>query len=738
MMRMMKTTMSMPTVRVAPRPRIFGGRRQCNPGCHGADLMLRSSERVVKASYHHTTQINFCSGGPTLGASKISPAREFHSAIRSSHTALPGRGPGACFPRCMANTADTCRTISSANSTATSSSSSSSTPRLKVNRHVTTTSAPASGSYPAEPGAPPPGVYFQGAALCGEHRTGTTSSCGAEGTGSSTTSPPAFTFPTAGGLFDEQESAGAAPAVGLAKAFIYHGGKTSGADSNALNLNGILDHFAAGNDPVFTVQNSFLGQLRKRSSSQYLWLSLHSAGGNGTYWAYFLRTGGVVIWAPPTTIAQTTTGGGAQVQDEQATNNFDAVKHLIEVGRDHLFCETTGHSNAFEQTVSAGFGEGPGHIMTPGSSSTRNYTASWSALRTNATNSSTSAISSATGNKKTHERKHSEGVRKLLSWLPTKKSENSLLAKANQTIVSNVKLDYEQQIEWSESLSFSTVPGPGAGGSSLATSTTSKTGCTSGEKHTDMNQKKRDVLEQSKDHLGNIKAGSAAFGTAAPGAFSSSTLRLHGNSYSASNMKSSFHLHDSHIRLQRDASNLPTLCLATSLAMDFAVRVNVEEQLLKEFLELVDSELTKFRTELQKTLDYVIFVKRISSLQKRIFNLEVSCQRLLYAKLHPLRENADVVDLLWESGEAEKIYEDVCQQTFDLPSRINKLRHELDYMVGLSRTHNEHVRHGHSSQLECLIIYLIALEILLFVGDHWNHIFCAKPSKANTSDRAVE
>ncbi|CAD7940086.1 unnamed protein product [Amoebophrya sp. A25] len=168
-------------------------------------------------------------------------------------------------------------------------------------------------------------------------------------------------------------------------------------------------------------------------------------------------------------------------------------------------------------------------------------------------------------------------------------------------------------------------------------------------------------------------------------------------------------------------NSLPSLLCAVSFALDFAVRTNQREASTRKFLADVDGILAKMRTELHSRLANVFWVRRVSALQKEIFQLEVDCQKLIY-DLNTLSENTDVEDLLWETGEAEILYED-CVRHFDVPSRIGKLKSEAVMMTETCRTHNEHVRHGHASQLEAWIIYLISLEIFLFVGEH-TRFFC--------------
>jgi uncharacterized Rmd1/YagE family protein len=146
-------------------------------------------------------------------------------------------------------------------------------------------------------------------------------------------------------------------------------------------------------------------------------------------------------------------------------------------------------------------------------------------------------------------------------------------------------------------------------------------------------------------------------------------------------------------------SNRSNEMLAVSMGLGAAVRMNVIESLLRNYIERGQSDVSGSLTRMNQW--------RLSQISECVFEAEKGVHRWRY--LLGSKRHTSVPDSLWEYDDLDRLYDSVAAH-FELNERYEDLQSQLTYYSDFLKTVGDYVRHGYSSRLEKIIILIIAIE----------------------------
>jgi uncharacterized Rmd1/YagE family protein len=153
------------------------------------------------------------------------------------------------------------------------------------------------------------------------------------------------------------------------------------------------------------------------------------------------------------------------------------------------------------------------------------------------------------------------------------------------------------------------------------------------------------------------------------------------------------------IALTREDSSRSNEMLAISMAMSSAVRLNVIESSLNEYIRNGHAEISGLLSKLSQW--------RLAQVSASVFETEKGVHKWRYFLTSTHQGNAP--DTLWEYEQLDRIFNEFSKH-FEVEERLEDLQNQLTYYSDYLRTVGDYVRHGYSSRLEKIIIAIIAIE----------------------------
>ena len=156
------------------------------------------------------------------------------------------------------------------------------------------------------------------------------------------------------------------------------------------------------------------------------------------------------------------------------------------------------------------------------------------------------------------------------------------------------------------------------------------------------------------------------------------------------------------ISLTAQDANRSNEMLAVSMAIRSAVRMNVIESSLKEYIKQGHSDISSRVAKLSQW--------QLSQVSECVFDAEQAVHKWRYFLTST--NQTGVPDALWEYDQLDRLFDQVSSH-FEIDERYQDLQNQITYYSEFLRTVGDFVRHGYSSRLEKIIILIIAVEAIL-------------------------
>lgn len=168
-----------------------------------------------------------------------------------------------------------------------------------------------------------------------------------------------------------------------------------------------------------------------------------------------------------------------------------------------------------------------------------------------------------------------------------------------------------------------------------------------------------------------------------------------------------FRIHEDHVYLDQDDVQVE---LAVSHGIAQSCKLASFETAIKELMQ-----------ETQSVPEQLVQFGQIKMPQKEIARQR---GRLFRAKTDILLrfDLLDTPEFFWEYPELESYYQTVTRY-LELPQRLSLIQHKFDTLDHILSMLADEQKHSHSSKLEWIIIWLIAIEIGIFFGHDLFKIF---------------
>jgi uncharacterized Rmd1/YagE family protein len=162
---------------------------------------------------------------------------------------------------------------------------------------------------------------------------------------------------------------------------------------------------------------------------------------------------------------------------------------------------------------------------------------------------------------------------------------------------------------------------------------------------------------------------------------------------------------DGSIVLVSDEARRSDDMLVISMALAAAVRLNLIEESIEEFIETGHRRMAGINSNSVKAFG-------LARMSERIFESEKYLHKWRYHLNTDEGELLTVPDLLWEFEPLDRLYGHISNH-FDVRKRINELNSQLTHYAEFLTTVGDYIRHRYSSRLERIIIGIIAIEAAL-------------------------
>jgi uncharacterized Rmd1/YagE family protein len=160
-------------------------------------------------------------------------------------------------------------------------------------------------------------------------------------------------------------------------------------------------------------------------------------------------------------------------------------------------------------------------------------------------------------------------------------------------------------------------------------------------------------------------------------------------------------------RIRADTVTLPRHEMLTRLGVSYALAQAVELDELEAAAQRAIDEVAHIPREMAERGRVRIGRRQLGRLRGRLFLAEYDID-LNYALL-------DTPDFFWDFPEQEDVYQ-LARQYLEVGPRTELLGRKLGVIGNLVGILSDEQQHKHSSLLEWIIIWLIAVEIVMFVG----------------------
>ncbi len=161
-----------------------------------------------------------------------------------------------------------------------------------------------------------------------------------------------------------------------------------------------------------------------------------------------------------------------------------------------------------------------------------------------------------------------------------------------------------------------------------------------------------------------------------------------------------FRIHEDHIYLNKED-------LLIELAVSHAIAQSCKLASFETAIKVLMQETQSIPEQLVQYGQIKMPQKEIARQRGRLFRAKTDI--LLRFDL------LDTPEFFWEYPELESYYQ-IATRYLELPQRLSLIQHKFDTLDHILSMLADEQKHHHSSKLEWIIIYLIAIEIFIFFG----------------------